>query len=222
MKALNKDPFKRYADAGELASEIRRFREFRPVAAKKTSVSEKLANWARRRPTLAAVSATLILVATVIGLAAASQASVESRLVSGAYERIDQREQEIAEIESEMREIRSRTDFLEKGGDPDAAEQLLELKARRELRTDEIRSLASAIMGFTIFSPDGRAQRILHDDLFDEIRFYLEAEDDHRSRIAIEHALEWYGDRNLIGITDDEADWLRQQGEVVKERQSGG
>ena len=82
MKALAKDPFKRYRSARELAEDIRRYREFLPVAAIEPTKTEKVANWSRRRPRLAATIATLAVVLVVAVLATAFQASVENARVA--------------------------------------------------------------------------------------------------------------------------------------------
>jgi hypothetical protein len=70
LKALAKDPLERYATAGELAEDLGRFLEDRPVLARRPSLSNRAAKWARRhRP--AVVSAALLFALLLIGLATA-------------------------------------------------------------------------------------------------------------------------------------------------------
>jgi WD40 repeat protein/serine/threonine protein kinase len=70
LKALAKDPLERYATAGELAEDLGRFLDGRPALARRPSLSNRAAKWARRhRP--AVVSAALLLAVLLIGLATA-------------------------------------------------------------------------------------------------------------------------------------------------------
>ena len=70
LKALAKDPLERYATAGELAEDLGRFLDDRPVLARRPSLSNRAAKWARRhRP--AVVSAGLLFASLLIGLATA-------------------------------------------------------------------------------------------------------------------------------------------------------
>src|SRR5262249_37303566 len=48
LKALTKDPAGRYATTQDLADDLRRFLEDRPIQARRTSLPERVAKWARR------------------------------------------------------------------------------------------------------------------------------------------------------------------------------
>ncbi len=72
LKALAKEPAERYATAQELADDLRRFLEDKPIRAKRPTLRQRAAKWARRhRPIVltAGISAVLALVATVAVLA---------------------------------------------------------------------------------------------------------------------------------------------------------
>src|SRR5262249_5232320 len=70
LKALAKNPLERYATAGELAEDLGRFLNDRPVLARRPSLANRAAKWARRhRP--AVVSAALLFAFLLIGLATA-------------------------------------------------------------------------------------------------------------------------------------------------------
>lgn len=72
LKALAKDPSERYASAGELATDLCRYLEDRPILARRPTARQRLARWARRhRPVVvtAAAALALLIVAAVIGLA---------------------------------------------------------------------------------------------------------------------------------------------------------
>lgn len=68
-KAVARDPAQRYATAGALGEDLRRFLEDRPIRARRVSMTEHLARWARRNKGLAAALTTvgLLLVAIAIG-----------------------------------------------------------------------------------------------------------------------------------------------------------
>jgi serine/threonine protein kinase/WD40 repeat protein len=69
LKCLRKEPGKRYASASALAADLRRFRSHEPILARPVSLGERLVKWAKRRPTLAAVTAALSLaVVALLGL----------------------------------------------------------------------------------------------------------------------------------------------------------
>jgi serine/threonine-protein kinase len=59
LKCLQKEPSRRYPTAAELAQDLRRFERGEPVVARAPGRAERLVMWARRRPTHAALYATL-------------------------------------------------------------------------------------------------------------------------------------------------------------------
>src|SRR5262249_5751263 len=67
LKALTKDPSARYVTAQELADDLGRFLEYKPIKAKPPSLVERLAKWSRRH-TAAVWSALAVLVLAVVGL----------------------------------------------------------------------------------------------------------------------------------------------------------
>jgi serine/threonine protein kinase/tetratricopeptide (TPR) repeat protein len=71
LKCLEKDKARRYATAAELAADLGRFLGDEPVTARLSSPWELTVKWMRRRPTVAALSAAVVLVG-VMGAAAAS------------------------------------------------------------------------------------------------------------------------------------------------------
>jgi serine/threonine protein kinase len=73
LTALEKDPERRYQSAGELAADLRRFLEFRPVRARPVGVATRAARWSRRNPAFATAIALGALIA--VGVPAAVLAS---------------------------------------------------------------------------------------------------------------------------------------------------
>ena len=70
LKAIAKEPARRYASSGELAADLRRFLEHRPIRARRVSWVERLWRLCRRKPGVASLSVTtvVLLVATVASL----------------------------------------------------------------------------------------------------------------------------------------------------------
>src|SRR5262249_50081806 len=70
LKALEKDPDRRYAPAGRSAADRRASLESRPIAARRASIPTRIRRWARREPAKAALLAVLIPgIPVVAGLA---------------------------------------------------------------------------------------------------------------------------------------------------------
>jgi serine/threonine protein kinase len=94
LKCLAKEPGRRYADAQELAEDLRRFQSREPIVARRVGWLERLALWVRRRPTQAASCGLAALVLVLAGLFGAA-ASLWQR-AEGALER-EQRAKEDVE-----------------------------------------------------------------------------------------------------------------------------
>lgn len=89
LKAMAREPVHRYETAGELADDLQRFLEDRPIRARRTSAVEHAWRWCRRNPALATLTTTtiLLLVGGIVGSSAGyvreaglrAQAEAESR-----------------------------------------------------------------------------------------------------------------------------------------------
>jgi WD40 repeat protein/serine/threonine protein kinase len=65
MKAIEKDPRRRYASAEALAGDLRHFLADEPVQARRIGSLERLGRWGRRNPLVAGLSAAVVLVAAL-------------------------------------------------------------------------------------------------------------------------------------------------------------
>lgn len=66
LKCLRKEPGKRYAGAQELADDLNRFLEGKPISARPVGAAERAALWAKRRPVAAALGGVSVLAFTAI------------------------------------------------------------------------------------------------------------------------------------------------------------
>jgi serine/threonine protein kinase len=67
LKALEKDPADRYGTAQELADDLRRFLDDKPIQARRPTLLQRAAKWARRhRPVVVAAVASLIVVSIIL------------------------------------------------------------------------------------------------------------------------------------------------------------
>jgi eukaryotic-like serine/threonine-protein kinase len=68
LKALAKDPKDRFATAGDMRDELRRFLEGRPIQSRPISALERIWRWCKRNPGLAALSALAAALTTSIAM----------------------------------------------------------------------------------------------------------------------------------------------------------
>ncbi len=122
LKCLQKDPQRRYADAGALAEDVRRFVEGRPIQARRISILERAWRWCRRNPAGAALA---VMILVLVGLS-----------VGGALWL--QRQQLERRIEAEVRRGRARLAIeAALGHQEDLRQQGLWEDAKRELALAE-------------------------------------------------------------------------------------
>jgi serine/threonine protein kinase len=65
LKAMAKEPEGRYASAQELADDLRRFMEHRPITARRPTLLERAGKWARRHTTVVVSTLSILLLAVV-------------------------------------------------------------------------------------------------------------------------------------------------------------
>ena len=210
MKALDKDPFRRYRSAVELAEDVRHYREYLPVSAIDQTRLEKAANWSRRRPRLAAIAATLAVVAVLTILTALFQASVERARAAQGGRVLDEIEQEMALIETQVAALTA-----EKERASDEAEirrithQLAVLDAQFDAAENERKMVAVAITGYTILAPDDRAISVIREETLEEISALIEQGELYRARAEILVALRGAEERNIFGFSEEELSLMR-------------
>jgi serine/threonine-protein kinase len=91
LKAIDKDPRRRYQTAEALAEDLRRFRDDEPILARRATAIECYARWARRNPGVAVLGAVLTAVLVL--------ATLGSLAVAGRMATLAERQRRAAESE---------------------------------------------------------------------------------------------------------------------------
>ncbi len=169
LKCLEKDPARRYSTAQALADELGRFLRDEPIQAHPLPFSAKMWRWCRRRPTIAALSATVLLLLLTVTVSS----SVAAWRVSHARTAEQKANRDLRRTVS-LLELERAEDFFNKN---DAAAGVAHLSAI--LRRDSSNAIAahrltSALLqrgwalptgppmwhalhvGSVVFSPNGR------------------------------------------------------------------
>jgi serine/threonine protein kinase len=177
LKALRKEPSERYQTAQELADDLQRFLDNRPILARRPTPVERVRKWGRRHPSVV-VAAMVVLVL----LAAGSLGS--AMLIRGAYQRERQRAEEaearfslarrsvdeLIQVSEEeladrpgMEVVRKRLlrsalafyqEFIEeRDDDPRAQAELLDTTRRVEKILDDLAVLRAASKLYLLFQP---------------------------------------------------------------------
>jgi WD40 repeat protein len=82
LKAIDKEPARRYATAGAMAEDLRRFLADEPIMARRVSAAERYWRWARRNPGIAVLGSTLLgvlILVTIGSMVAAQRFRVQAR-----------------------------------------------------------------------------------------------------------------------------------------------
>jgi tetratricopeptide (TPR) repeat protein len=151
LKCMQKDPRRRYATAGALAAELRRFLEGRPIQARPVGPGGRLLRWCRRKPAQAGFLAVLLF-----GLAGVSWQWWRAE---------DQRRQAVAHaVEADLQRSRAEdnfqqahqlaNEFLEFGKQP-----LLQTRAANPARRQLLETCLKYYQGFLAQHGDDPALR---------------------------------------------------------------
>lgn len=65
LKCLEKDPARRYGSADALAEDLERWLHYEPIRARRSTLRERAAKWARRQPVIASLTALILLLSAV-------------------------------------------------------------------------------------------------------------------------------------------------------------
>jgi WD40 repeat protein len=96
QKAIDRDPARRYASAGELAADLRRFIADEPIRARRQTAAEAALRWARRHPGTALLTAVIVFL--MVGV------TIASVVVAGSVVALKDRAEETAKREAAERQ----------------------------------------------------------------------------------------------------------------------
>jgi serine/threonine protein kinase/Tfp pilus assembly protein PilF len=82
LKAMEKDPDRRYQTAGQMAEDLRRFVNRFAISAKRAGPVARSIKWARRRPAVAALAALVVLVAVVASVLAYREQVARNQMIT--------------------------------------------------------------------------------------------------------------------------------------------
>ena len=133
MKALEKDPARRYRSATEMADDIRRYLEFQPVSAGPPGVAYRLSKFARRHRVGVAFSALSALFLVVFVATTVSQ----SQVIAGERDRANEEAAGAREIAGFLKGLFERADPGRAKGANVTAKEILDAGAREIDRLDD-------------------------------------------------------------------------------------
>ena len=105
-KCLRQDPAQRYQSAGELARDLERFLQGRPIHARPYTLGERIWNWGQRRPIATTVGACLLGSGLYVAATLLEQGRQREQLVSQLVEQTDEAEKATAIAEKSLAEAR--------------------------------------------------------------------------------------------------------------------
>ena len=220
MKALTKDPRRRYPSAAELAEDIRRLREFRPVTAIRPRPIDHVAKWIQRHSVIAAMLGTLLAAALIGGGYLLERAYVTRSIAQQIFAIVEQTDQEIAELNGAADAILAelRRPSLDDARRRRLEQQLADLDARVTVMQIDNRSRLAAIIGLNVGSPDPRAVEMMRDQTFQIVETLVDIEDYPLARAFVKSALAMYERGNVMALSAEEAQRLREQLANLEER----
>jgi WD40 repeat protein len=110
MKAIEKDPRRRYASAEALAEDLRRYLADEPIRARRIGPLERLGRWGRRNPLVASLCAAVVLVAALGFAGVFGQMQVAQANEQQAKEHAVKAEQKEKEAQKERDEAQRQRD----------------------------------------------------------------------------------------------------------------
>jgi serine/threonine-protein kinase len=179
LKCLHKNPARRYASAQDLADDLHRFLDGKPVRARPVGVPERAIKWARRRPAAALLVATLVvLVGAAVGTGAwfqqqraeqreaKTQRETQARqVIQGALDRVAKHRQKEQWREAKL-VLTEAERHLADADSPELEEQLRQVRA--DIRfADELEGVRDSRPVRDGWNPDYRLRATSYREVFD-------------------------------------------------------
>jgi serine/threonine protein kinase len=208
LKALRKEPTDRYATAQEMADDLQRFLDGRPILARRPTLAERLRAWWRRHPALVASGAAALVLLSVASLFSTTvvrreqaKTLAEQRKAEAAYRREHQRAEE---AEARFRLARRAVDELIRASEEELAhrpgmeglrrrllgsalayyrefiaERRSDPDAQAELR-DTTRRVETILADLAVLRAAGQLYLLIQPTALDDLRL----DEDQRARVA--------------------------------------
>ena len=154
LKAIAKSASDRYATAGEMGADLRRFLEERPILAKRPTLVDQTRKWMRRHPAFVRTTFVLLACGTLglgVGLAAVAREQAETKK---AYQREKQR---VIEAEARFQLARSAADEMIRIAEDELSENPFQDGLRKQLLKTSLKYYQEFI-AIRSESPDSQAE----------------------------------------------------------------
>jgi hypothetical protein len=109
LKAMAKGVEERYATAQELAEDLRRFLEDKPILARRPTLLERAAKWARRHKTMVAAGIALLVLLTVGSAISTALIAQKQRETKDAYDQIAEEQKKTKAALKQLKEEQKKT-----------------------------------------------------------------------------------------------------------------
>lgn len=206
MKALEKNPRKRYRTAKELAADVLSFREHRTVSAAPPRLIDRLRNWTRRHPALEAGLATLLFVGILAGTAYTYHSYQEEQFLEMAFGMLNQARQEVTELDQSISQLIKEREAVPEGSEAarKLERDLSDLKSLREVKEHDVTAFLSAIIGSTYEYPDPLALREAREENRRIVERYFHEGKYLQAKYFVAKLLERAKGRNLLRYSEEE------------------
>ncbi len=154
LKAIAKSPADRYATAGEMGADLRRFLEERPILARRPTLLDQTRKWMRRHPAFVRTTFVLLACGTLglgVGLAAVAR---EQAATKAAYQREKQR---VIEAEARFQLARSVADEMIRIAEDELSENPFQDGLRKQLLETSL-TYYQQFIAIRSESPDSQAE----------------------------------------------------------------
>lgn len=157
LKMLEKEPVRRYASAADLALDLRRYLDNKPIVARRPSLATRLVKWSARNRTVVTLSAAMLLIVAMLTGGILGWWTRDRAAQKQVAERIATEAQQSAEIfraagnwPATRTELQRATAALATTGNRSQLAKLIEAAQRdveMAIRLDEVRLLTSTLVG---------------------------------------------------------------------------
>jgi serine/threonine protein kinase len=129
LKSLRKTPAERYGSAAEMAEDLRRFLDNRPILARRPTPIDRARKWSRRHPSVV-VATVLLLTVCLVGL------GISNRMIADEQAKTAQRANEAEEL---FRQARQAVDVLVEVAEEELADNMYMAQTRKRLLQTALR-----------------------------------------------------------------------------------